>query len=454
MNANQKLKDEAALYALDLLDPKERASFEKAMRSDPALVKECGEMEDAIAAVALTSPPQAPPDQLGTILTRLHAAPRGRWQRTAGNIVRFGGWPVAACLTIAMVWLLATSRQSRVASTQQRNDSGHSWSVLPDPNQGDFSINNQARDLTLTEREALERVITMLQPGSNGPRAIPIETLRELRGELDRYARARQTPFEPIPGLARWVVTEMRDPSDEDSVSSRRVFDAQDIATVMAAAIDQAETGGGGQPLLVEGGDGSWNGQLKVLNGVLDIGELALPDDAVVIQEQFPEDSYEDAGLHKLKDGLFYHEASHYLYQRSADGQSYIGVKPSPDFQPEDPQSFPQPPEGPTPEAEAESVTGPRATTYFNEITGNGSIYVRDLPPAEEGVTYHLWLEDAQSSRLIDVGALPLADGETRQLIDFPHGLVGTTPSGYLITRETHQEPTAPNKEETVLAWP
>ena len=448
MEPNQHHKEDAAFYALDLLDPKEKAAFRKAMRRSPSLAVEERHVQDLIAAVALTSPPQAAPDLLDTIHHQLENGDSSPALARMRPLWYHSGWAVAACLAVSFVWLTYLSQGLRRELTTLRETILQKHTAT---SPSEESMNPSVLPLTRSEREAIDRVLRILQPGASGQRMIPVAMLKQLRDDLERYTRLHESRFEPIPGLARLVVTEMRDPSDENSEGSARIFDAQDIATVMAAAVDQAKEGGGGIPVVLEGGDVRWNGQVTITNGLLDLASFNFDDDVVILQKDFPESSWQDVpGLDQLGDGLFYHRDSDYLYQRAADG-SYVGTRPPRDFQPDNPNPMVDPP--PSPAAEQSAVRAPRATSYFNEVTGNGSIYVRDMPPLEEGYDYHLWLRDAPTDQLISVGPLPqMEDGS--ELIDFPHGLLGTSPSGYLLTRENTPNPLSPNQSEIILVWP
>lgn len=441
MEPNHKLKEDAAFYALDLLDPRERAAFDKALRRDPSLIEDCARTEDAIAAIALTAPPHAAPDILGDIQAELGTPSSTTPRPVVRTLWPYVGWAAAACLLGSLLVSIqhTSSLRREIVTLRESIDS---------PGQIAHSVNNPPF-LTESDRETLHSVLRNLQsePAAES-RLVPVEALRDLRNKLDRYVSMHESRFEPVPGLARWVVTEMRDPSDSDSESSTRVFDAQDIANVMAAAVEASDSSEG-EALVLDGGDGRWNGQLKIVNGMLDLSSFNLDEDTVIIQEDFPESNWQDVpSLEQLSDGLFFHSDSNYLYERTPDGR-YVGTRPPEDF---DPEVYQSPVADVGHEAEP-TVTSPKAITYFNEVTGNGSVYVRDLPSLEEGINYHLWLKDSESNGMISVGPLPVTDGNT-ELIDFPHGLLGTTPSGYLITRETKPDPQVPTSSGSVLVWP
>jgi hypothetical protein len=439
MEPNHKPKEDAAFYALDLLDSKERAAYDKASRRDPSLKDDCALTEDAIAAIALTAPPHAAPDILSDIHAELGPQSSTPHRPAVRSLWPYVGWATAACLLGGRLvsYHHTNSLRREIVTLRESNET---------PGQVSHSVNNPPF-LTDSDRETLNSVLRNLQPEPAGEaRLVPVEALRDLRNKLDRYVNMHESRFDPVPGLARWVVTEMRDPSDSDSESSTRVFDAQDIANVMAAAIEASD---GGEPLVLDGADGRWNGQLKIVNGMLDLSSFNLDEDTVITQEDFPESNWQDIpSLEQLGDGLFFHSGSNYLYERTPDGR-YVGTRPPEDF---DPEAY-QPPHAEVGSEGDSSISSPKAITYFNEVTGNGSVYVRDLPSLDEGINYHLWLKDTESNDMINVGPLPVTDGST-ELIDFPHGLPGTTPSGYLITRETKPDPPVPTSSESVLVWP
>lgn len=442
MEPKHSMKEEASLYALGLLDECESKAFEKAARTDSKLALERDQAEEAIAAIALTAPPQAAPDLLSSIHAGLGLGREdGKKPSKAASFLPHLGWAAAACFMggLAVSYHNTNSLRRELLSLKEN---------VSQPTESPSTITAQPL-FTDSDREIIDKILLGAGSGSAGARSlVPVETLRGLRNKLDRYVAMHDSRFDPVPGLARWVVTEMRNPADQDSESSTRVFDAQDIANVMAAAIEASDSANG-EPLVLEGSDGRWNGQVKIVNGMLDLGNFNLSEDTVIIQEDFPEEDWEDIpSLEQLGDGRFYHSDSDYLYERAEDGQ-YIGTRPPEGFDPE--ADVPPVLTNTSPET-SETVT-PKAITYFNEVTGNGSVYVRDLPPLEEGFNYHLWLTDTASDEIISVGPLPSTGGNA-ELIDFPHGLLGTTPSAYLLTRETLANPKSPNQSDTLLVWP
>jgi anti-sigma factor RsiW len=58
------LQDQAALYALSVLDPEEARALEQHMASDPALATLVRELQDTVAETTRALPPEAPPSEL------------------------------------------------------------------------------------------------------------------------------------------------------------------------------------------------------------------------------------------------------------------------------------------------------------------------------------------------------------------------------------------------------
>lgn len=103
----------AALYALDLLEGAERASFEAALAHDPALQALVRELRDTGAALAHTAPSTTPPAALRDRVLASLASPPSAAGPEPDPILRpplsvfrtVVPWAAAACFAFAAAWL-------------------------------------------------------------------------------------------------------------------------------------------------------------------------------------------------------------------------------------------------------------------------------------------------------------------------------------------------------------
>ncbi|MGI8435528.1 MAG: anti-sigma factor [Chthoniobacterales bacterium] len=119
---NEDLEDQAALYALDLLEGDERSAFEARLGREPELSALVDALRESAASLAHTTPPRQPPPFLEE---KIMAAIR---THTPHSAVRSIGsswlpWALAACLAIACVVLAADRAKikNQVARLEQRN---------------------------------------------------------------------------------------------------------------------------------------------------------------------------------------------------------------------------------------------------------------------------------------------------------------------------------------------
>jgi anti-sigma-K factor RskA len=102
----------AALYALDLLEGNERASFESLLATDPALTAFTLSLREASSSLALTSPAAIPPAELrARVLATVAALPAAgsdseKVIRPSAALFRsLIPWAMAACFGLSAAWL-------------------------------------------------------------------------------------------------------------------------------------------------------------------------------------------------------------------------------------------------------------------------------------------------------------------------------------------------------------
>ena len=109
----------AALYALDLLEGRERSSFETSLAADDALSALVRELRDAGATLAYTAPVAVPPAALRTrVLASVSAAKSSHPPAKLLSFFSVFPWAVAAALTLSAAWLgqlyLAAQAEARL----------------------------------------------------------------------------------------------------------------------------------------------------------------------------------------------------------------------------------------------------------------------------------------------------------------------------------------------------
>lgn len=165
------LQDQAALYALSVLDPEEARALEQHMASDPALATLVRELQDTVAETTRALPPEAPPSELrARVLDRIrqrrglptttaaHASsPRG-WGRL--------GWGLAAALAVSAAWLF--TERSRLEESLQvfaaNEATAREQSTLAQAKAQHWQSETQRLQATLTTTETrLSQLSTELQ---------------------------------------------------------------------------------------------------------------------------------------------------------------------------------------------------------------------------------------------------------------------------------------------------
>ncbi len=119
---NEQLEEQASLYALDLLEPAECASFEAQLATNPELREQVDVLRETAAKFAHGAPLREPPPHLhGQILNAIRTGNRGAETRIVS--MNWLPWALAAGLAICCA-LLAVDRaktQKHLAALEKRN---------------------------------------------------------------------------------------------------------------------------------------------------------------------------------------------------------------------------------------------------------------------------------------------------------------------------------------------
>lgn len=97
----------------------------------------------------------------------------------------------------------------------------------------------------------------------------------------------------------------------------------------------------------------------------------------------------------------------------------------------------------------------PSAIPIYDPARDSGTLLVSNLPPAEEGVSYNLWVSTPNADKPIFVGTLPASDKtKSSESFDFTLGTNMALPSGFMLTKDPSNQPASPSKANTVLQGP
>lgn len=96
----------------------------------------------------------------------------------------------------------------------------------------------------------------------------------------------------------------------------------------------------------------------------------------------------------------------------------------------------------------------PTGIPIYDAARDVGTFVVQNLPPAEVGKVYNLWVTTATGENPIYVGSLPESSASGADSFDFSLGSNMVLPSGFVLTKDRHDKPTSPTRSNTVLQGP
>lgn len=117
---NERLEEQASLYALGLLEGAEAEAFAQQLEHNAALRALVDDLDEAAAAYSRTAPARAlPPDLRARVLRRVTVQEPVPFRRR----VNWLPWAIAACLALACSYLAAdrTNLRQRVTALEQRD---------------------------------------------------------------------------------------------------------------------------------------------------------------------------------------------------------------------------------------------------------------------------------------------------------------------------------------------
>ncbi len=106
------------------------------------------------------------------------------------------------------------------------------------------------------------------------------------------------------------------------------------------------------------------------------------------------------------------------------------------------------------PPVEAADAQPPSAIPIYDAARDSGTLVVNNLPAAESGQVYNLWVTTANSEKPVYVGSLPQSRAAGADSFDFSLGSNMVIPSGFMLTKDPENQPSAPGDKNTVLKGP
>ena len=96
----------------------------------------------------------------------------------------------------------------------------------------------------------------------------------------------------------------------------------------------------------------------------------------------------------------------------------------------------------------------PAAIPIYDAARDSGTLVVRNLPTAEQGQAYHLWVTTTAGERPVYVGSLPESSATGSDSFDFSLGSSMVLPSGFVLTKDPVGTPAIPSDKNTILLGP
>jgi hypothetical protein len=108
----------------------------------------------------------------------------------------------------------------------------------------------------------------------------------------------------------------------------------------------------------------------------------------------------------------------------------------------------------PTTDPAAMLPNHPSAIPIYDAARDSGTLVVSNLPPADEGEVYNLWVIPETGTRPVYVGDLPENSSAGTVSFNFSLGSTMVLPSGFVLTIDAQDAPATPTEINTVLQYP
>ncbi len=396
-----------------MLGPAESACLEEAIRDDRQVAEECLATERIAAAIAVVSsaPLRPSPQQLPEILARIGAA---KPRRTLAWLAA-AGWATAACLTAALLLRPDPSRAPANAATRTSQatpdryassattlrETPGSTLAHEDPDSGD-SLQPSPRDSNAAPSPDPEKVRVLVRTETRRL----VEQVESLRRSLARHEERERILFKAVPGVALPLMMEMKPPG---------LWSAEDPALAANQSPSPVEA-------LVR--DASASASLAKVTAA----DARTAESPTI-------------------------ETDPVASSPTADPSAAFTTNPPAAA------SDNLPPDGTGAASATEPVLAantPSAIPIYDAARDVGTIRIKDLPAAGDGMSYRLWATFAGQDQATLIGSLPPLSGSGSDSFDFNLGSLGIIPSGYALTRSSNRAASAPppDASNTVLKSP
>lgn len=342
--------EDATAKALDLLPPDDPA------RSDPRLVRDatCAEViratHEAAADVWLATSPlrAAPPEVLSSLMSKIEAkAPLAR------RNVRFFPWLAASGWVAAAIAVMLWPRESR--STDR------------------IVVMERAVEGGVREAEA------------NTPPAMDAAGRRDRR--LHRELLNLQSRLAQAEEKARMAAPRVLSLSSPDAIQRTPEEARQRLSSIIKGALQstlEAESGAPDDPA-----------GLVIERGWLPDG-LALADgDGAIRHRNFPEESWQELGLHRSDDGSYFDPVRHLIWSPDEEGRGFIGRRADDS---DDLNAY-LPADESIASASSSLRTQPEGFLYEDPESDFAEVVIDQVPPPAEGCELLVEWTDASGVR-------------------------------------------------------
>lgn len=115
------------------------------------------------------------------------------------------------------------------------------------------------------------------------------------------------------------------------------------------------------------------------------------------------------------------------------------------------PEEYPEEEADQIPEAQ---TIPPSAMPIYDSARDFGTLVINNLPDTPEGEIYNLWVTTHTGGEPVYVGSLPPSSAAGADSFDFRLGSTMVLPSGFMLTKDPVDQPTAPTAANIVLQGP
>jgi hypothetical protein len=482
--------EQAALHAVDLLDPAERQNFESELRINRELQHGLREFHDIVAAVSKTAPQHAPPAlNLGSITATAPApitqkiSPQAKTNGHASKIVVLADvnrshrpvlpWAVAAACAVLASWFA-----SQAYVTQRELHTLQVKLPPPVPSTTPSSSNGSTNDNSVVitpGTPTVEGGHELLPRNPTGTREVRLIQDRErLQLEIQKIKHAHSMLTDPQDGVLQMKLVELRSPQTKPGTtpSAHQLLDR--ITEAVRASLPNKDsvtppptdtkdatppakaTPTPTPPKVSAHGVGA--DQELEISGPVNLKALNLsPDQRVVYREGFSAGDYQE-----LNDGVWWDENRNFVWRKQPDG-SVVGQQPPPQWSPEGetpplrvsaaiPPEVTQPPTDNAPITTNSPTPAIESWTFVDGPRGDGTIIVQNMPAPASGQIHALWSQETITSAPVFRGYFPeLTNGSGMISFSLPPG---TPPATFMVTTEAasaNSVPTSPSPSILLL---